>query len=61
MQKRFGHRLFMNKQIESCSISNPEYNISGNLFLVNDWQEINSTPNSGVLTLWTLQETNNEN
>jgi hypothetical protein len=51
----------MNKQTESCSVSIPEYNIPGNLFLVNDWQEINPTPNCGVITLWVLEKTCNEN
>ena len=40
-----------NAKIESCSHSNPEYSIPGNLFLANDWEERNPTPHSGVLTL----------
>ena len=41
-----------NEQIDSCSYSNPEYSIPGNLFLVNDWEERNPTPNSEIITLW---------
>jgi hypothetical protein len=40
-----------NQLIESCSYSNPEYSVPGHLFLVNDWEERNPTPDSGVLTL----------
>jgi len=41
-----------NQVIDSCSYSNPEYSIPGNLFLVNDWEERNPTPNCQILTLW---------
>jgi hypothetical protein len=59
VQKRFKDRVLMIKQIESCSLSTPDYNIPGNLFLKTDWEE-NPTPNCGVLTLWILKETDNE-
>ena len=49
----------MIKQIESCNIISHDYNIPGNLFLKTDWEE-NPTPNCGVLTLWILKETDNE-
>lgn len=35
----------------SCSYSQ-ETRIPGHLFLVNDWEELNPTPNSGALSLW---------
>ena len=50
----------MIKQIESCSLSSPDYNIPGNLFFFFFLEE-NPTPNCGVLTLWILKETENEN
>lgn len=60
VQKRFKDRLFMTKEIESCSFSTSDYNIPGNLILKNDWEK-NPTPNCGVLTLWILKEIDNEN
>jgi len=37
--------------LESCSFASDDYSIKGDLFLVNDWEERNPTPHSGVLTL----------
>ena len=42
-------------EVESCSISTPEYNVSGNLFLENNWEEKNSI-DCGVLTLYETGE-----
>tara|TARA_B100002019_G_scaffold292762_1_gene316994 strand:+ start:1736 stop:1894 length:159 start_codon:yes stop_codon:yes gene_type:complete len=49
----------MKEEITSCGLSIPDYNIPGNLFLKNDWEE-NPTPNCGVLCLWILKETDDE-
>ena len=40
-----------NQMIESSSYSIPEYSVPGRLVLINNWEERNPTPNSGVLTL----------
>ena len=42
-------------EIKSCSISIPEYNVPGNLFLENNWEEKNSIY-CGVLTLYEIGE-----
>ena len=42
-------------EVESCSISTPEYNVSGNLFLENNWEEKNSI-DCRVLSLYHVGE-----
>jgi hypothetical protein len=50
----------MNETIESCSFANLEYNVPGNLFLINGWEERNPIPNCGVLVLTNIKETEDE-
>ena len=50
----------MNETIESCSFAINEYNVSGNLFLVNGWEQRNPTLNCGSLTLTNIKETEDE-
>jgi hypothetical protein len=39
------------KILKSCSFASDDYSVPGHLFLVNNWEERNPAPHSGVLTL----------